>query len=110
MASFKVIIVGGSVAGLTLANILERYQIDYIVLEKHASAAPQLGASLGFLPPGARILDQLGLFSRIEALSMSINESKMVGPDGLQLGSPQQVGEIMEELCVMKDVNMKVYR
>lgn len=52
---------GGSVAGLTLANILERYKIDYVVVEKHATIAPQLGASIATLPHGARILDQLGL-------------------------------------------------
>ncbi|KAM0607061.1 hypothetical protein ACHAP1_003779, partial [Verticillium nonalfalfae] len=59
---FKVIIVGGSVAGLSLANMLEALGIDFILLEAHKIIAPQLGASIGLLPNGLRILDQLGCY------------------------------------------------
>ncbi|KAJ5004109.1 FAD-dependent monooxygenase andE [Colletotrichum sp. SAR 10_66] len=38
---FKVIIVGGSVAGLTLANILERLGVDFALLEAYPEIAPQ---------------------------------------------------------------------
>ncbi|KAH8891947.1 FAD/NAD(P)-binding domain-containing protein [Thozetella sp. PMI_491] len=58
----KIVIVGGSVTGLTLANILERLGIDYILLEGHEQVAPQLGASIAFWSNGFRILDQLGCF------------------------------------------------
>ncbi|CAN9409034.1 unnamed protein product [Alternaria alternata] len=64
--SFKVIIVGGSFSGLSLANMLERFDIDYVLLEGHSSIAPQLGASVGLLPTGLRILDQLGCYDEIE--------------------------------------------
>lgn len=57
---FKVIIAGGSVAGLSLALMLERNGIDFVVLEGYSSIAPQVGASIGMLPNGLRILDQLG--------------------------------------------------
>lgn len=57
--SFKVVIVGGSIAGLSLALMLERNGIDYVILEGYKSIAPQVGASIGILPNGARILDQL---------------------------------------------------
>lgn len=57
---FKVIIVGGSIAGLSLALMLERNGIDYLVLEGYPNIAPQVGASIGLLPNGLRILDQLG--------------------------------------------------
>ena len=56
---------GGSVAGLTLAHCLERLNIDYVVLEGYRTIAPQVGASIGILPNGARILDQLGCFDDI---------------------------------------------
>ncbi|RAL14482.1 FAD-dependent oxidoreductase [Aspergillus homomorphus CBS 101889] len=56
---------GGSVAGLTLAHCLNRCHIDYVVLERNSEIAPQVGASIGFLPTGARILDQLGIFDYI---------------------------------------------
>jgi 2-polyprenyl-6-methoxyphenol hydroxylase-like FAD-dependent oxidoreductase len=64
--SLKVIIVGGSFSGLSLANMLEKFDMDYILLEGHSSIAPQLGASVGLLPTGLRILDQLGCYDEIE--------------------------------------------
>jgi 2-polyprenyl-6-methoxyphenol hydroxylase-like FAD-dependent oxidoreductase len=57
---FKVVIVGGSVSGLTLANMLEKLNIDYVVLESYKTIAPQVGASIGLQANGLRILDQLG--------------------------------------------------
>lgn len=57
---FKVVIVGGSVSGLTSANMLEKLNIDYVVLENHKEIAPQVGASIGLHASGLRILDQLG--------------------------------------------------
>ena len=88
--SLKVVIVGGSFSGLSLANMqvkelsavirkhvrrfsvnslanmLEKFGIDYVLLEGHSSIAPQLGASVGLLPAGLRILDQLGCYDEIE--------------------------------------------
>ncbi|RYO88713.1 hypothetical protein DL764_008700 [Monosporascus ibericus] len=64
--SFRVIIVGGSVAGLTLALSLERAGIDYLVLEARDQISPQVGASIGIFSNGARILDQLGIYDSIE--------------------------------------------
>ncbi|KAI0202487.1 hypothetical protein F4808DRAFT_459082 [Astrocystis sublimbata] len=63
---FRVIIVGGSVAGLTLALCLERAGIDYVVLEARREISPQVGASIGIFSNGARILDQLGVYDTIE--------------------------------------------
>ncbi|KAF2010913.1 FAD/NAD(P)-binding domain-containing protein [Aaosphaeria arxii CBS 175.79] len=65
----KVIIVGGSISGLSLANMLEKFDIDYVLLEGHSTIAPQLGASLGLLPSGLRILDQLGCYERIQKIA-----------------------------------------
>lgn len=64
---FKVIIVGGGIAGLTLANSLERARIDYVLLERRWEIAPQVGASIGFLPNGCRIADQLGVYEEIRS-------------------------------------------
>lgn len=66
---FKVVIVGGSVSGLSLANMLEKFNIDYILLEAHPEIAPQLGASMGLLPGGLRILDQLGCYDRVRKMA-----------------------------------------
>ena len=60
--TFKVVIVGGSVAGLTLAHTFEKAAINYVLLEARDTISPQLGASIIIMPNGARILDQMGIY------------------------------------------------
>lgn len=62
---FKILIAGGGIAGLTLANMLEKFKIDYILLESQNEITPQVGASIGLLPNGLRILDQMGCYEPI---------------------------------------------
>jgi FAD dependent monooxygenase len=64
--NFKAIIVGGSVAGLTLAHTFQRANIPYILLEARDTISPQLGASIVIMPNGARILDQMGLYEGLK--------------------------------------------
>ncbi|KAF4996969.1 hypothetical protein FGRMN_4187 [Fusarium graminum] len=64
-SNFKILIAGGGIAGLTLANMLERFDIDYLLLEGQNEIAPQVGASIGLLPNGLRILDQIGCYEPI---------------------------------------------
>ncbi|QPC74549.1 hypothetical protein HYE68_005301 [Fusarium pseudograminearum] len=84
---FKVIIVGGSVTGLTVANILECFNIDYVLLEAYPHIAPQVGASIGILPNGFRILDQLGCYEPIIDLAGECRYPLgcIRGPDGVPL-------------------------
>lgn len=84
---FKVIIVGGSVSGLTLAHCLDRLGVDFEVLERHEHIAPQLGASLGILPNGARILDQLGLFDDVEEHTEPLAFAQIRYADGFRFES-----------------------
>ncbi|SPO06962.1 related to hydroxylase [Cephalotrichum gorgonifer] len=63
---FRVIIAGGGIAGLALANMLEKFDLDYLILEGHSSIAPAVGASIGMFPNGLRILDQLGCYEDIQ--------------------------------------------
>ncbi|KAK6955988.1 hypothetical protein Daesc_003635 [Daldinia eschscholtzii] len=62
---FKVIIAGGGIAGLTLANMLEKFGLNYTILESHSEIAPAVGASIGLFPNGLRILDQIGCYEQI---------------------------------------------
>lgn len=71
--SFRVIIAGGGIAGLTLANSLSQAHIDYVLLEARDEIAPQVGASIGIFAQGARILDQLGAYDNIVKLIHPIN-------------------------------------
>lgn len=62
---FRVIISGGGIAGLVLANALQLAGIDFLILERRNTIAPQVGASIGILSNGARILDQIGTLDEI---------------------------------------------
>ncbi|KAF4950450.1 hypothetical protein FSARC_13186 [Fusarium sarcochroum] len=65
---FKVVIAGGGIAGLVLANMLEQFDIDYVLLEAHSDIAPPVGASIGMFPNGLRILDQIGCYEPIKEI------------------------------------------
>jgi glycine/D-amino acid oxidase-like deaminating enzyme len=78
----KVAIVGGGVAGITLALAFERLGIDYALLEAQDSLAPELGASVGLLPNGQRILDQLGLLDEIEQHTISLRTWRHLDQNG----------------------------
>lgn len=66
---FQIIIAGGGIAGLTLANMLEKFDIQYVLLEAYSAIAPPVGASIGLFPNGLRILDQIGCYEAIARLS-----------------------------------------
>ncbi|KAJ8106624.1 hypothetical protein OPT61_g9413 [Boeremia exigua] len=87
----KVLIAGGSIAGLTLANTLEQLGIEYLLLEKYSKIAPDLGASIGIFPNGFRILDQLGCYDAIKAL--------VEGADAFQtLSMKSENGQVITEV------------
>ncbi|KAL4797754.1 hypothetical protein BDV19DRAFT_357936 [Aspergillus venezuelensis] len=96
--AFKVLIIGGSITGLTLAAILERYGIDYTLIEKHADVAPQLGASIGLIAHGARILEQLGCYDEVLPFSNEIESIDLHGADGNLLAIHDKMGTHMEAM------------
>ncbi|GFF51697.1 FAD binding domain protein [Aspergillus lentulus] len=83
----KVLIIGGSIAGLTLAHCLEKAKIDYVLLEKKEEIAPQEGASIGIMPNGGRIMEQLGLYHQIEQLIEPLARAHVTYPDGFHFTS-----------------------
>lgn len=64
---FKIIVVGGGVAGLTLANMLEKFGLDYLLLEAHEDIDAPTGAAIGLMPNGSFIMDQIGCYEAIRA-------------------------------------------
>ncbi|EKG19712.1 Monooxygenase FAD-binding protein [Macrophomina phaseolina MS6] len=89
--NFKVLIAGGSIAGLVLANILEQLGVDFLVLEAYPEIAPQVGASIGFFPNGCRILDQIGCYDDIQAkLDESLSDMYFKSEQGISLSSVEQ--------------------
>ncbi|MCJ1477425.1 hypothetical protein MMC13_006096 [Lambiella insularis] len=61
-----VAIVGGGVAGLFLANALEQSGISFVLFETASSLSSQTGASIGMLPHGLRLLDQINVLAEVE--------------------------------------------
>ena len=61
----RVIIAGGGIAGLTLANALQLASVDFVLLEARDKIPPRIGAGLGIIPNGARVLDQIGCYDDI---------------------------------------------
>ncbi|KAK6076410.1 FAD binding domain-containing protein [Seiridium cupressi] len=66
---FKVILAGASFASLALANMLEKFEIDYVILESHEEIALPVGASIGLFPSGLRVLNQIGCYEPIISLA-----------------------------------------
>ena len=91
--NFRIIIVGGSVSGLSLANICERLGIDYVVLEAHPKIAPGKGQSVAFHPPRSRILDQLGCFQPLVDLVEFPLQNVTLRQEGRLLQKSYGVGE-----------------
>lgn len=103
---FKVIIVGGSLSGLSLANMLDKFDIDYILLEGHSVIAPQLGASLGLLPSGLRLLDQLGCYERIRELAGNTYYStsmRLFSGETWHYEAPISFSEKLEDRCAWNE-------
>lgn len=99
-SEFTVIIVGGSIAGLTLAHCLARAKINHVVLEKAGNIAPQVGASIGILPNGARVLDQLDIYDEIQNHIEPLERAIVCYPDGFSFSSLYP--KIVHERCSPK--------
>ncbi|KAL2857965.1 hypothetical protein BJY01DRAFT_230820 [Aspergillus pseudoustus] len=84
---FKVIIVEGSVGGLTLAHCLHCAGIDYVLLEKRDQVSPEIGASIGIMPNGARVLEQLGLLEEIKRRIEPLTIAHITFPNGFAVES-----------------------
>nr|BDX35614.1 FAD-dependent monooxygenase StrN [Stachybotrys sp.] len=83
----KIVIVGGGIAGLTLANALQHApaDIEYLVLEARDSLVPHLGAGIALVPNGSRILDQLGVYADLEPGFDPIADSSVLDARGRPL-------------------------
>jgi 2-polyprenyl-6-methoxyphenol hydroxylase-like FAD-dependent oxidoreductase len=78
---FRVIIVGGGVAGLAMSHALLRAGINHVVLEK-GDVAPDWGASISTWGHGSRILSQIGCLEALEAAALPLKLLHTRGTDG----------------------------
>jgi len=97
----KVLIGGGGVAGLALANMLERFEIDYLLLEAHSEIAPGVGASIGMFPNGLRILDQIDCYEPLRGFMDSSDVvSHTLDKSGRPVASVPSFQKHVELRCV----------
>lgn len=92
---FKVIIAGGSVVGLTLANALEKANIDFVVLER-GDIAPPLGASISIFSHTAKVFDQLGVWDGISQTTIPLHDRHHFDEHG-RLFEDSQVFRLLHE-------------
>ncbi|KAL4746284.1 hypothetical protein BDW72DRAFT_197825 [Aspergillus terricola var. indicus] len=80
----QVLIIGGGIAGLTLALALEHcpVHIEYLLLERQSTLTPQVGASIGLAPNGSRILDQLGVYEALSTLLYPVSSEGLHDRNG----------------------------
>ena len=80
--SFRIIVVGAGVTGLTASHALQKAGIDHVVLERGQNAAPPSGASIAMYPQGSRILEQIGCLKDTIAASVPLERLVNRLPDG----------------------------
>ncbi|GJJ75045.1 hypothetical protein EMPS_07403 [Entomortierella parvispora] len=71
-----VIIVGSGIGGLTLALLLERAGVSYVVLEKTSSIKP-LGSALSVGGPVTYLFRQLGIFEEFQNKALKYEEAQV---------------------------------
>ncbi|GAA83930.1 monoxygenase [Aspergillus luchuensis] len=97
----KVIIAGGGVAGLSLALMLEKHGIDYLLLEAYPQVLATVGAGIALAPNGLRIIEQLGCYEDLQKCSAGADQVHFRKPDGETLWG---LDEGLAETCIAKCV------
>ncbi|KAF9993894.1 hypothetical protein BGZ80_005951 [Entomortierella chlamydospora] len=84
----KAIIVGGGIAGLSLALMMELAGIEYEILERYTGDEPDVGSGLVLGPPVLRLLEQMGmgLLEEVEKVSKASSGLTVYDPEGRRLG------------------------
>lgn len=80
--NFRVIIVGGGIAGLTVANALQAAKIDFILLEGRGDHTSVIGGVVMLDPCSGRILDQLGCYKELEDGTIALSSETQIYPNG----------------------------
>lgn len=93
---FKVIIAGGSVAGLALANVLERAGVEYVLLEKR-DVVPDVGQTILVMPCTALVLEQLGCHALVEAVGFPIKTREHFDTDMKLFSSSDEMWRLYKQ-------------
>ena len=90
--SFRIIIAGGGITGLALANCLELAGIGYVLLEARSTLTPFVGAGVCLNGGSAPVFDQLGLRHKVLEKIVPLQYAALHYPNGDYVeGLPQAV-------------------
>ncbi|KAF9581490.1 hypothetical protein BGW38_001468, partial [Lunasporangiospora selenospora] len=84
-SNIRVTIVGGGIGGLALANMFERANISYIILEK-ATRIRALGSSLGLDASSLPVMEQLGLLDDFYRVSKPVRHFNFYNESAKRVG------------------------
>jgi FAD dependent monooxygenase len=86
---FRVLIVGGGLSGLALANCLELAKIDYLLFEARKEMTPFVGAGLCLNAGSAPLMEQLGVRKELFDKITPLQYTGMHLPNGDYYNVPQ---------------------
>jgi 2-polyprenyl-6-methoxyphenol hydroxylase-like FAD-dependent oxidoreductase len=86
---FRVLIAGGGLSGLALANCLELANIDYLLFEARPELTPFVGAGLCLNAGSAPLLEQFGVRKELFDKITPLQYTGMHLPNGDYLSVPQ---------------------
>jgi 2-polyprenyl-6-methoxyphenol hydroxylase-like FAD-dependent oxidoreductase len=95
--SFRVIVVGAGVAGLTTSHCLQKAGIDHVVIERRTDVAPLMGSSIAIYPNGCRILHQIDCLKAMEASCVPCRWAWNRRPDGKSIVDNGFFGYVKEK-------------
>ncbi|KAG0359305.1 hypothetical protein BC939DRAFT_529766 [Gamsiella multidivaricata] len=84
--TIKALIVGGGIAGLSLAIMMDMAGMEYEILERCTGDEPEFGAALTLGPPVLRLLEQMGLLEQVEQASSPVTGITVVDSEGRKMG------------------------
>ncbi|KFY40946.1 hypothetical protein V495_05159 [Pseudogymnoascus sp. VKM F-4514 (FW-929)] len=96
-SGFRIIIGGGGLTGLTLANMLQLYGIDFVLLESNPGISLARHAGISLLPHGSRILDQLDLYDKVLELALPVKSLLHRDQIGKVIHNVRDVDRLMHE-------------
>lgn len=96
--NFKVIVVGGGPVGLMAAHALSSAGIDFVVLERRDNVVLEMGANLVLGPNSLRVMHQLGLLPRLQAIGSEFKHQKVFTMDGTKMKDTTATLRLFKEL------------